>query len=398
MWAAAQGHARDDRDADRGGRRRQRALDRRRVGAPADEEPRDKWLPPGGLTPLLLRGARGLRRRARRRSSTARPTSTIVDPDRHSALVLALINGHFDVAGAAHRARHRREPEGQGRPDRAVGGGGRAHDAVVEPPGAARDRRRAVEPGRHQDAAGARRRGGRRRCARRFPIAPSSIAAATACSAPARRRCCARPRPATCRSSSCCSRRARTPRRPPATASTRVMMAANVAAREEDMTGRNKTQREAIETIQLLLAAGADVNAADTQGRTAAHGAALWGLTDVVRFLHKNGATVRRQGQARVHAARHRAGPGRRLRLRRHVGCRPGRNRQGDPGADRAEAQSASGPGLRPGVWPWRPQSRRRQSVGGLSVELVRTVDGGWYRLSMEVGVDCRWRLVVEPS
>ena len=69
-----------------------------------------------------------------------------------------------------------------------------------------------------------------------------------------------------------------------------VMMAANVGTREEDMTGRNKTQREAIETIGLLLAAGADINAADTQGRTAAHGAALWGLTDVVRFLHKNGA------------------------------------------------------------------------------------------------------------
>ena len=58
------------------------------------------------------------------------------------------------------------------------------------------------------------------------------------------------------------------------------------------MTGRNKTQRETIETIQLLLAAGADVNAADTQGRTAAHGAALWGLTDVVRFLHENGAKL----------------------------------------------------------------------------------------------------------
>ena len=32
--------------------------------------------------------------------------------------------------------------------------------------------------------------------------------------------------------------------------------------------------------------------AADTQGRTAAHGAALWGLTDVVRFLHQKGAAL----------------------------------------------------------------------------------------------------------
>ena len=68
-----------------------------------------------------------------------------------------------------------------------------------------------------------------------------------------------------------------------------IMMAANVSAREEDMTGRNKTQKEAIESIRLLLAAGTDINGVDTQGRTAAHGAALWGWTDVVRFLHDNG-------------------------------------------------------------------------------------------------------------
>ena len=71
-----------------------------------------------------------------------------------------------------------------------------------------------------------------------------------------------------------------------------IMMAANVAAREEDRTGRSKTQKDAIETITLLLAAGTDINGTDTQGRTAAHGAALWGLTDVVRFLHKNGAKL----------------------------------------------------------------------------------------------------------
>jgi ankyrin repeat protein len=71
-----------------------------------------------------------------------------------------------------------------------------------------------------------------------------------------------------------------------------VMMAANVAAREEDMTGRNKTEKTAAEAITMLVAAGADVNAADTQGRTAAHGAALWGLTDVVRLLHQSGARL----------------------------------------------------------------------------------------------------------
>jgi hypothetical protein len=70
------------------------------------------------------------------------------------------------------------------------------------------------------------------------------------------------------------------------------MMASNVATREEDMTGRNKTQKDVIDTIALLLPSGLDINATDTQGRTAAHGAALWGLTDVVTFLHSKGAKL----------------------------------------------------------------------------------------------------------
>jgi ankyrin repeat protein len=71
-----------------------------------------------------------------------------------------------------------------------------------------------------------------------------------------------------------------------------IMMAANVAAREEDMTGRNKTQKDAIDTIALLLKAGTDINGVDNQGRTAAHGAALWGQTDVIKFLQANGAKL----------------------------------------------------------------------------------------------------------
>jgi hypothetical protein len=71
-----------------------------------------------------------------------------------------------------------------------------------------------------------------------------------------------------------------------------IMMAANLATREEDMTGRNKTPKDAIESITLLLKAGTDVNGVDTQGRTAAHGAAMWGLTDVIKFLHANGAKL----------------------------------------------------------------------------------------------------------
>jgi len=52
-------------------------------------------------------------------------------------------------------------------------------------------------------------------------------------------------------------------------------------------------EQRAIESLQLLLAAGADVDTAETgNGRTALHGAAAWGWNDVVRFLVERGADI----------------------------------------------------------------------------------------------------------
>jgi len=59
------------------------------------------------------------------------------------------------------------------------------------------------------------------------------------------------------------------------------------------------------------VAAGADVQAAETQGRTALHGAAQWGLTDVVKFLHAQGANLNapdRRGMTALDYAEGRAG------------------------------------------------------------------------------------------
>ncbi len=67
---------------------------------------------------------------------------------------------------------------------------------------------------------------------------------------------------------------------------TPLMAAANFGSNEIDTRGRFKTQAEAIESIKLLAAAGADVNAKDErQGGTALHAAALWGWDDVVKTL-----------------------------------------------------------------------------------------------------------------
>ena len=71
-----------------------------------------------------------------------------------------------------------------------------------------------------------------------------------------------------------------------------VMAAAGLGTKEEDGTGRQKTEAEAVEAITLLLQAGVDVNAADSNGRTALHGAAQKGFDQVVRFLASNGAAL----------------------------------------------------------------------------------------------------------
>jgi ankyrin repeat protein len=73
---------------------------------------------------------------------------------------------------------------------------------------------------------------------------------------------------------------------------TPIMAAAGLGTKEEDTTGRKKTEAEAIASIELCLAAGADVNAVDNQGDTALHGAAQKGDDQVVQFLADHGAKL----------------------------------------------------------------------------------------------------------
>ena len=90
----------DGARARRGRRRRERAIDGRDLGAAAHARSRATSgcrraaSRPAARRPRRMRGLREGARVARA------PTSTTIDPESHTALVLALINGHFDVAGA----------------------------------------------------------------------------------------------------------------------------------------------------------------------------------------------------------------------------------------------------------------------------------------------------------
>ncbi len=73
---------------------------------------------------------------------------------------------------------------------------------------------------------------------------------------------------------------------------TPVMAAAGLGSNEIDTRGRFKTQPELVACIDLLVKAGADVNARDHNGSTALHGAALFGYDDVIRNLVAHNADI----------------------------------------------------------------------------------------------------------
>ena len=290
MWAAAQGHPAMVRvlvesGADVNTRSTVVTWERQRTA-----EPRDKWLPPGGFTALLLAARAGCVDCV---SVLAKSGAAIneIDPENHTALVLALMNGEFDAAGVLIDA---------GIDVNIADNVGRtalyaAVDAHTMPASNRPAPKEADSTLSSMDII------------QKLLAKSATINAALRAALPYRTKLDRGGDGVLGAGTTPLLRAAKAGDTPViklllekganAKAATRngvnaIMMAANVATREEDMTGRNKTPKDAIETITLLIAAGTDVNSADNQGRTAMHGAALWGLTDVVKFLHKNGATV----------------------------------------------------------------------------------------------------------
>ena len=78
--------------------------------------------------------------------------------------------------------------------------------------------------------------------------------------------------------------------------------------------GRFNTKEEGLVAIQLLLKAGADINAQSADGQTALHSAAQKGWNTVVRFLVEHGAALNAtdgRGRTPLDFAKGNAGGGR---------------------------------------------------------------------------------------
>ncbi len=71
-----------------------------------------------------------------------------------------------------------------------------------------------------------------------------------------------------------------------------LMAAASLGTKESDSTGRYKTQAQIIQALEICITQGLDVNALAKDGRTAIFGAAIFGLTEVVQYLHTQGARL----------------------------------------------------------------------------------------------------------
>jgi ankyrin repeat protein len=66
---------------------------------------------------------------------------------------------------------------------------------------------------------------------------------------------------------------------------TPLMAACGIGSSTIDTRGRYKTEAQAVAAVEILLAAGVDINAADRNGQTALHGAARWGWNELVKTL-----------------------------------------------------------------------------------------------------------------
>jgi len=76
---------------------------------------------------------------------------------------------------------------------------------------------------------------------------------------------------------------------------TPIMAAAGLGSVDADTRGfylSEDTQQRSIESLKLLIKAGADINSKDSRGLTPLHEAARWGWNDVVQFLVANGADL----------------------------------------------------------------------------------------------------------
>ena len=290
MWAAAQGHpamieALVAAGADVNARSNVEEWERQMTA-----EPREKWLPPGGMTPLLFAAREGCTLCVPVLAAAGADVDATT-ADGISGPVLALINGHYDTAAAlvdAGTNPNLLDYSGRGALYAAIDfntmpSSNRPAPDVLENEHSALDvAMMLLAAGANPNAALDRISPYRAKLDRGNDTVLGRgttplLRAAKAADLPAMRVLLehgADPLATTNRGVNA------------------LMLAAGLGTAEEDTTGRYKTEAEAIAAIDVMLERGLDVNAVDSRGRTALHGAALLGYDEVVEALVERGARL----------------------------------------------------------------------------------------------------------
>jgi ankyrin repeat protein len=290
MWAAAQNHPAMVRELVAHGANVNRRSTIRTWERQSTAEPREKWLPPGGLTALLLAARQGALESVRVLVSSGADVNA-VDPDGISAMLSAIINGHYDVA--AFMLNHGTDPNLADKTGRtalyAAVDMNTLPDSNRPSPDVVENETTSLDLIKGLLARGANVNAQlKAQQPYRTKLDRGNDTVLTAGSTPLLRAAKAADLPAI----RVLLEHGADPKLATRNGVNPLMMAAGVGTREEDTTGRRKVEGDAVEAAAIFLAAGIDVNLTDTRGQTALHGAALQGLDSVVRLLAQHGAVL----------------------------------------------------------------------------------------------------------
>jgi ankyrin repeat protein len=290
MWAAAEGHPAMIETLIAAGADPNAASNVEEWERQTTAEPRAKWLPPGGMTPLLFAAREGCTACVDVLVGAGADVNAVT-PDGISAVVSALINGHYDTAAALIEAGtdpnlvdytgrgplyaavdfHTMPSSNRPAPD-VIGNEHSALD-IVEMLLA-----RGADPNAQLE----------RQAPYRAKLDRGNDTVLGAGTTPLLR---------AAKAGDLAAIRTLLAHGADAALTTdrgvnALMLAAGLGTAEQDTTGRFKTEAEAIATIELMLAEGLDIDATDNRGRTALHGAALQGFDEVVAALAGHGADL----------------------------------------------------------------------------------------------------------
>jgi ankyrin repeat protein len=296
MWAAAEKHPAMvaeliKRGADVNAKSKSNTWERQ-----VTAEPRDKWLPLGAMTPMMFAAREGCLGCVQNLID-AKADTNAQDPHGVTAMLMAIINGHYDVAALlVDKGANPNIADDTGRAPlfSAIDFNTMPQDNRPSPPHVIEEEVSALALAQKLIAKGAnvnqqltKQQPYRAKLDRGNDTMLTTgttplLRAAKAADIPAMKLLLA-----SSADVKLATRAGITP----------LMAAAGMGSKEEDTTGRFKTPEEAIEAIELCIKAGADLNAANGTGQTALHAAAQAGQDKIVEFLIAKGANVNAKDQ-----------------------------------------------------------------------------------------------------